>query len=105
MGTFHFRVRPPEGNVERTPVSVQVPSRSGPRHCGQSLATACWADSTRPKSGAQAVRPRKATRRFRLRFGMVIWIRPLSVIMGVIPIAFDAEMTETLSRPRQRFFV
>ena len=45
-GALHAAVNPAAGNFSTIPASFQTPSRSGPRHCGQSAARVACASNT-----------------------------------------------------------
>jgi hypothetical protein len=58
--TFHNSLGPLAGHSLSRPVSVERPSRFGPRHCGQSAAVAGAAKARRMMDNAQAVPGRAA---------------------------------------------
>src|SRR5436190_6432769 len=46
--TCHSSLGPSFGHSLSRPVSLETPSRCGPRHCGQSAATAIWPNKKAP---------------------------------------------------------
>src|SRR5215471_3858845 len=91
-GTFHFGTMPVEGKEEAIPVSVQVPSRLGPRHCGQSAAIRGPAIGNTKHTLSSPVTRRLLTS---IRIPICFWLRsidPSRRLQGIFPAAgFDVK--------------